>query len=168
MSGHCQNGQTTSHNCQNRPYAGSHTVVAAIPKINSRNEKVPRVAAIPQIESRNEKVPLPTLPSSQQPVTRGLTLASKFDPGENYPISCTAQSFCFKLWHPGSSIFSSVYFFHLEGKVKLQEGVLLDLSLKKTEETDFGQFCSSYVFKWHYYIIRSNLVAFIILLGAIM
>ena len=60
---------------------------------------------IPKIKSGNEKVPLPISPSDQQLVTRGLPLASKFDPKESFPISCTTQFLCFKFWDPGGYIF---------------------------------------------------------------
>lgn len=72
---------------------------------------------IPKIKSRNENILLPVSPLPQQPFTRGPLTASKFDPGEILHVSCTTQSFCFKLWDPGGYIFPTVYFFHLEDKV---------------------------------------------------
>ncbi|MCH97410.1 hypothetical protein A2U01_0018405, partial [Trifolium medium] len=70
------------------PDIGSHTVVAYIPKIKSRNKKVPLSATL----------------SSQKPVTRRLTVASKFGTERNFLISCITESFCFKLWDPGGRL----------------------------------------------------------------
>lgn len=67
---------------------GSHTVAADIPKIKSRNEKVPLSATL----------------SSQKPVTIGLRAAREFDPGGNFPILCTTQCFCFNLWDSGGHL----------------------------------------------------------------
>lgn len=64
------------------------------------------IVVVPKIKSRKEKVPLLVSPTSLQTIMRKLTAVSRSDPGENYPISCITQSFCFKLWDPGGYILS--------------------------------------------------------------